>query len=437
MRRAARSYHPGMPPTIGAASSEATSAFRLELQGWIVEPGYEGTYGWVVPKYTFAEIADFTGDHRDDILGVASDLAGEDEIHVFAQRADGGVSQKVATALPNDDWGWSVGTTTGDFNNDGLMDLMLTRLHGVFIMLADRNGAFTPHVHVFDDQLEIEVPGVVADIDRDGNLDVIVQMGDSYEAEGDYAPDPRGRVRIMHGDGEGGLSRPEEIFLFGSDPEDSERALSMEIGDFNNDGLPDLAEQVTMYDYGRQALFHALRIFLHDANRGFRPPYVLHADSYEDTLAAGDFNGDGRGDLAASYYGNNCVIRLYLQQPDGMLSGAALELPDRGQLCRDMDVADLDRNGKDDLLVAMSSWDHVRFYLQLADARFESDITYLSNLQEEMGPTSLAIGDINGDGCRDAVQAVLGEGLAVLYGVGCSFTGLRTGGPAQKLPLAP
>ena len=113
-----------------------------------------------------------------------------------------------------------VKVASGDFNRDGVVDLvtvnMLDRTVSVLIGLG--SGRFAPNVDypAADDGL------AVADFDRDGKLDLAVLSN-------------AGDVSIMAGNDDGSFQSPARVAQVGA------RASAVAAGDFDKDGIPDLA----------------------------------------------------------------------------------------------------------------------------------------------------------------------------------------------------
>ena len=111
---------------------------------------------------------------------------------------------------------------------------------------------------------------------------------------GDGIPDlavtdnsPNGGVAILLGDGNGGFSAPTVFRCGGSNP------YGIAVGDFNGDGIPDLA--VTNEMSG------TIGILLGNGKGGFSTPAVFTTGGANPAgIVVGDFNGDGRDNLAVT-----------------------------------------------------------------------------------------------------------------------------------------
>ncbi len=67
---------------------------------------------------------------------------------------------------------------------------------------------------------------------------------------------------------------------------------SVAVGDFNGDGRQDLAVA--------NVSFHSVGLFLGNGDGTFQAPLYFPASSFPGFVAVGDFNGDGRPDLVVA-----------------------------------------------------------------------------------------------------------------------------------------
>jgi hypothetical protein len=182
----------------------------------------------------------------------------------------------------------STGLERGDFNGDGVTDLVATENGTGSIALCLGTGApvlggssFQPALHISAGPLPFEM--AVADFNADGKPDLAV----AEQTSG-------GGTAIMLGTGTGGFQAP--TFLA------TGNTVAVTANDLNQDGITDLAiGSITGANTG------TVRIFLGGGAGGVGNGTFTGAqsvgslgDPYQ--IVAADLNGDGRRDLAVSYY---------------------------------------------------------------------------------------------------------------------------------------
>jgi hypothetical protein len=130
-------------------------------------------------------------------------------------------------------------------------------------------------------------------------------------------------------------------------------------------------------------------------------------------VALGDTNGDGRTDIVVSYGGNrpNSFIARFLQSAGGTMDPAvsypSYDIPSA------MSLADMDGDGRKDVVVLHHGWNRVGVYRQFPGGDFVNEELYTA-YTTNFEPQGLAVGDIDGDGRPDAVIADSTHGLVVL-----------------------
>ncbi|QRK10464.1 VCBS repeat-containing protein [Archangium violaceum] len=337
-------------------------------------------------------IGDVTCDGRPDVVMTTThyfDAARDYRVFVFPQLAGGGLGTPVsypygATASRN-------GIALADLSKDGCLDVVVGHGSGLSVLLADKaTGGLSPAVVVADHDADTLA---ATDVNRDGKLDII-SLGWSRGAS------------IFYGDGTGAFSRIVPFATKASGYNDHE------VGDLNGDGIPDLAVMS-----GQGYAVPNLSVHLHDGTNalGTTPDsYFMGQNVLAGGVGLGDVNGDGRLDAVLSKPGNSpTVLWLMVQDANGNLVGptavSSYDIPESVQ------VADIDRDGDDDVVVVHGGWMKVGVYLQEAGALMP-EVLYSIPYASHYAPQGLAVGDFSGDGCGDVAIADYNNGLVTLQG---------------------
>ena len=142
-------------------------------------------------------------------------------------------------------------------------------------------------------------------------------------------------------------------------------------------------------------------------------------------VAVGDFDGDGKADLAVA--DQNGEVSVLLRNGNGSFQ-AAVGYP-VGSVSTSVAVGDFNGDGKADLAVADGAGDTVNVLLGNGDGTFQSAIFSDAG----SGPYSVTVGDFNGDGMADlAVANLNSNNVSVLLGNGDgTFQAGRGGGGGE------
>ena len=206
-------------------------------------------------------------------------------------------------------------------------------------------------------------------------------------------------LTVLLGNGDGTFQRAGTIDLGGITPS------AITSGDFNGDGRIDLAV----------ASHGAVQILLGNGDGTFQSPQIIPNIS-GDSVVAGEFSGDGRIDLAVGDSVSNSVSIL-LNDGDGTFDiSQSLSLPDPTAIA----AGDFNGDGRTDLTVADGATNQVTLLRNVGGGLF------LVGGAFDVGtfPGALAVGDFNGDGRLDiAVANQVSNNVSVLLGNGDgSFT---------------
>ncbi len=215
-------------------------------------------------------------------------------------------------------------------------------------------------------------------------------------------------MTLLLGKGDGTFSDPIAIAAFPG-------VFSVVTGDFNHDGKLDFAVTISQFDPSNPlSSDNSVVVFLGDGTGGFTSQSLIAVGSLPRGLAAGDFNGDGNLDLAASNFGDGTVTVLYGDGTGGFGNSQTVAVGDQpGQLT----VADFDKDGFQDIAVKSSGDDQVTILfgradgnLNPADAR-QLHLTVADGTTDPVAfPEGIVAGDFNGDGLADLATSNLRTG---------------------------
>jgi VCBS repeat protein len=278
---------------------------------------------------------------------------------------------------------------SGEFTNDGFQDLIVGAEYGdVAVKLGRGDGTFGHWRNAFSPS---HSASSLALGKFDGkNLDAVVNdISDAW---------------VLLGGGGGGFPRTTWLNAGGN------FVVGFAVGDFNHDGKQDIAALVNIP--GQNSDSSEIYLYLGSGDGTFQSARSFSVgEQVPMAILAGDFNGDGKLDLAVlcthqGDFAGQAVVLL----GDGK---GGFRRPIRFGLSNNppylpyaMTLADFNHDDKLDLAVAYENWDSnsssfARILLGNGDGTFHEGVRATAG----SNPVSIAAADFNGDGIPDLVVA--------------------------------
>jgi hypothetical protein len=293
-----------------------------------------------------------------------------------------------------------------DAGHDRYLDLVVsdTALNVVSVLMGNGDGTFgAPRqiaVGAFapppNKPKQVGRAVAVADFDGDGNPDIVVTNIASSD------------VSVLFGNGDGTF-QPQRRFNASAAP------FALAVGNLNSDvldinGNPDQVPDLVVVDSSSHAL-GKIAILLGRPDRTFAPPVLIPSPLGDDVPFArvriADFNRDGKNDLLVASDGGT-MTHVLLGNGDGTFQPSQ-DFPSFGP---GVAIADLDGDQILDVVEAHYATNDVGFSLGTGDGTFVEGQTIATG----QAPVAVAVADYTGDGVPDLIVANSGINQPLFQG---------------------
>jgi FG-GAP-like repeat/Bacterial Ig-like domain (group 3) len=384
---------------------------------------------------------DVNGDGKRDVLVVS--VFG---VQVLLGIGGGQLRAPAATELQS----YSADLKSTDLNHDGNADLVIRgydvsnsqtgyiETDHLYLALGNKTQTLTRKPSIFSASSPDFGPLGLGNFNTDGNLDILIRqgvlfnngsaqftgphsepsnIGEVYATSADYNT----AVGDLNGDGKADLV--------------SAGATTLTVSLGNGDGTfkPDVnyslggtgANAVVLRDINGDGKLDAITanyaswsvsVFLGNGNGTFRPAreFTVGYPNQPVTLAVGDFNRDGKLDIAVAGY---AAISILLGDGTGGFTNGTTFTVDSTRI-EGIAAVSLRSNALMDLIVVDSAYRTVRLFYGNGNGTFGPAIVYPVGQR----PTSIVTGDFNGDGSQDVAVALdFSSALPVFYNQGGNY----------------
>ena len=318
---------------------------------------------------TVVAAADVNGDGKVDVVAVSGST-----LLVYLGKGDGTFGSPLSSNL-----GGSASLSTllsfADFNGDGKVDIAISNVStsGTGILIGNGDGTF--QAAVFPANLTTFNTQFTADLNNDGKADLVASSG---------------QVALGNGDGTFTVLAAPTLSCLS--------CIAAAIADVNGDGKPDL---ITMTNTAASGYLFT-QIYLGNGDgtftyaHSYAPQLVIPGSGVTSFLAVGDFNSDGKPDIA--YSG-----AILLGNGDGTFEGIPLGIMPNGLAGSIAVTGDFANNNRVDVAMACGSGSNTYTSVCIFsnDGRGNLTLTDMYTALQQTYVLRIVTADFNGDGKPD------------------------------------
>jgi hypothetical protein len=325
-------------------------------------------------------VEDFNGDGSLDLAGLGYLVQA---IQVRLNDGAGTFGALVDYPVP-----WGQDLVAGEFTSDGKLDLIVTHNDpqiSLSLLTGNGNGTFNAPVS-FPNTSGFDSPDVAAvDLNNDAKLDLVVAHNANCFTAGCVIANT---ISVMLGNGDGSFQPTHEVEVGTGTGE-------IAVGDFNRDGIKDLAIA------GSSSRFYRL-LGVGDGTFNQQPTLTLTADTFgvEGTdIDVADFNGDSIQDLVVAIATNGSRTAILIGNGDGTFRQPLIITEPNLNIPQYQAVADYNGDGFQDL--ALSLGDGNTGLMEIlngnGDGTFQPRVMYITPPPTSVGGSTIVAANLNGD----------------------------------------
>lgn len=262
--------------TVSVLRGNGDGSFAAQVEYVVLPVGYTGQ---IHPASV--ALGDVNGDRRLDI--VTANTARDGTVTVLLGKADGGFAPQVNYPVGDS----PVSVALGDLNADGNLDIVEANyLQGfVGVLLGEGDGSFATMVKLTTTQMPYSV--LLGDVNDDKRLDIVSVNTGVYD----------GTISVLLGNGDGTFATKNDYTILQRWITDSpalyDPPIAAVLADVDGDGNLDFVNGTTVMLGTGDGRF----VTVSGELSSYHPP----------AIALGDFNNDGHPDLAAASYDDDLV----------------------------------------------------------------------------------------------------------------------------------
>jgi FG-GAP-like repeat/Abnormal spindle-like microcephaly-assoc'd, ASPM-SPD-2-Hydin len=292
--------------------STTVPAERSTEYGWTVLGNGDGSFQGVIQAFPQTNpfsagyvpvIGDFNGDGVPDLVETACLLSNPEtltltcQVFVYLGNGDGTFSQ--STAITENDL-YSFGEpVVGDFNGDGKLDVAVefsnsTGTDGIMVFLGNGDGTLQSGLQ--SNIADIATVNVAGDFDGDGKLDLVGSANSGTAG-----------IVFFHGNGDGTFAAPTTSYSIGQN-----LLGQVLVADLNGDGKLDLVTLQSLTQQIPEDIIYSFTVMLGNGDGTFQSavayPIGTVPSGTNMNLALGDFASNGKLDIAYPNTPNTLIV---------------------------------------------------------------------------------------------------------------------------------